>query len=214
VAGVDVFTPNPNMALAFPDNDRAIFMTGASQEKLPAKEVLTAIGNAGNVKTPAAHPLLAQPELAPFIASLDPNARLWAVCKVSDSYRIAPVVQAFDVLTLVGRQEKDNLNLRLAGSGKDAAAVKGAVDVVNQGLADARNHLPQMTQQMPMLKPLSDFVAGMACTADDKNAILTGNFKGDASSLLGIPFMLLSTRAEPVQAPAVVQQPQPVERIK
>jgi len=212
VEGADVFSPDPHLALVFPGNDRALFMTGASADKLPVKELLTAIAAAGaGGQAPPTHPLLKEPALAPFVASLDGTVRMWAACKVSDSYRGAPVVQAFDVITMVGRQEKDSLTVRLAGSGTDPVSVKGAVDLMNQGLDAARMHLPQLAQQTPALQPIVDFVTGAKCTADDKNATLTGTFKGDMGNLLALPFMVFWARAEavPGQPPAAVQ-PAPV----
>jgi hypothetical protein len=142
---------------------------------------------------------------------LNDGVRLWAVCKVSDSYRAAPVIQAFDMITLLGRQEKDKLSLRIAGTGKDAAAVKAAVDELNQGLNQAKTGLPQVAQQMPALKPMADFVQSLECAADGKNAALTGAFQGDAGNLLAMPLMFFGARAQavPVQAPPAAIQPVP-----
>jgi hypothetical protein len=210
IAGAPVLNPDPHVALAFPANDRAMFVTGAAAEKLPVKQILEAAGALGT-KEPAAHPVLADKEFAPFVASLNDGVRLWAVCKVADSYRAAPVIQAFDTITLLGQQDKDKLSLRIAGAGKDAAAVKAAVDEMNQGLNQAKTGLPQVAQQMPMLKPMVDFVQSLECAADGKTATLTGAFQGDAGNLLAMPLMLLGTRAQavPVQAPPAVVQPVP-----
>ncbi|MDB5324018.1 MAG: hypothetical protein JWN40_5649 [Phycisphaerales bacterium] len=208
VAGATVLTPDQHMAFAFPGDDRALFVTGATPEKLPVKQILEAAAAVGT-KEPAPHPVLAQKEFAPFIASLNDSARLWAVCKVSDSYRGAPVIQPFDTITLLGRQEKDKLSLRIAGAGKDAAAVKSAVDQVNQGVNEAKTGLAQVVQQMPMLKPMAEFVQSIDCAADGKNATMTGTFQGDTGNLLAFPLMLFSARAQaqPIQAPPAVIEP-------
>ena len=133
---------------------------------------------------------------------------------MSDSYRAAPVIQPFDTITLLGRQEKDKLSLRMAGTGKDAAAVKSAVDQVNEGVNEAKQGLAQVTQQMPMLKPLADFVASIECSADDKNARMTAAFAGDTGTLLALPLMVFTGRAAPMQAQPV-QPPAPVvEQVK
>lgn len=212
VAGTTVLTPDQHQAAAFPANDRALFVTGAAQEKLPVKQILEAIGAMGAKET-APHPVMAQKEFAPFLASLNDGVRIWAVCKVSDSYRAAPVIQAFDTITLLGQQGGDKMTLRIAGTGKDAAAIKSAVDEVNQGLNQAKTGIQQVSQQMPALKPMVEFVQSMECVADDKNATLTGAVSGDAGNLFAVPLMLLGVRAEavPVQPPAAVQPvPQPV----
>ena len=111
------------------------------------------------------------------------------------------MVQPFDTLTLLTTQEKDGISIRLAGAGKDPVAVKGAVDQLNAGLAQVRNELPKMAQQIPMLKPVNDFVQALKCEADGKTAALTGNFQGDPAMLLGMPFMLFGARMEAPQAP-------------
>jgi hypothetical protein len=210
IAGATVLSPDSHVTFAFPTNDRAMLVTGAAQEKLPVKQILEAAGALGT-KEPAVHPVLREKEFAPFIASLNDGVRLWAVCKVSDSYRAAPVIQAFDMITLLGRQEKDKLSLRIAGTGKDAAAVKAAVDELNQGLNQAKTGLPQVAQQMPALKPMADFVQSLECAADGKNAALTGAFQGDAGNLLAMPLMFFGARAQavPVQAPPAAIQPVP-----
>jgi hypothetical protein len=211
VAGATVISPDQHVKFAFPGNDRALFVTGASPDKLPVKQIIEAAGALGT-KEPAQHPLLAQKEFAPFVASLNETARMWAVCKVSDSYRAAPVIGPFDTITLLGRQEKDKLSLRMAGAGKDAAAVKSAVDQVNRGVNEAKQGLAQVTQQMPMLKPLADFVQSIECGADGKNATMTAAFAGDTGTLLALPLMVFGGRAQavPVQAPpAVVEQVKP-----
>ena len=206
VAGVSVISvPDAPIAFAFPSNNRALFTSSAQPEKLPIKDVVSALAN-----PPASHPLLKQPEFAPFLASLKDDTRFWAVCKVSDSYRAAPVLQPFDTLTLLGQQQKDKLSLRIAGAGKDAAAVKSAVDEVNQGLNEAKTQIPQITRQLPAMKPLADFVQSLDCQASDKNATLTGALQGDA--LLSLPMMLFPVgvpQAVPVQPPPVQQQVQP-----
>jgi hypothetical protein len=205
VGGVSVMSPDDGAALAFPSNNRAILSGAPSADKLPVKELLA------NLATPPdVHPLLKQAEFAPFLKSLDGQTRMWAVCKVSDSYRQAPVIQPFDMLTMVGRQEKGKVALRIAGSGKDPADVKSAVNQVNTALATARNELPQAAKQIPALKPIADFVQTLQCVADGKNAELTGAFEGDAGSLLSVPMMIVAPmggNAQPVAPPPAPPAP-------
>jgi len=205
VDGFEVFAPDEHVAFVFASDNRAIAITGAAKDKLPVKEVLAASRAKAN---PAGHPLLAAAEFAPFVKALNEKTRGWAVCKVSDSYRAAPVIQPFDTLTLLTTQEKDGISIRLAGAGKDAAGVKGAVDQVNSGLNQARNELPKMVQQIPMLKPVNDLVQGMKCDADGKNATLTGSFQGDPATLIAMPFMFFATERAGMAAPppAVVKE--------
>jgi hypothetical protein len=207
VEGFEVFAPDEHIAFAFLSDHRAIAMTGASKEKLPIKEVLA---NSRAKARPAGHPLLAGADFAPFAAKITDKTRAWAVCKVSDSYRQAPVIQPFDTLTLLTTQVKEGVSIQLDGQGKDAAGVKDAVNQVNSGLNEARNELPKMVQQIPMLKPVNDFVQGIKCDADGKTATLTGTFPGDPMTLLGLPFMMMGGQmqggaAAPAAPPAVIE---------
>jgi hypothetical protein len=220
VEGVEVFSPDANDAtvrFAFASDQRAFGFSGAAADKIPVKDVLAAIN-----KKPAPHPVLALPEFAPFVASLDENSRAWAVCKVSDSYRTAPVVAPFDSFTLVTRQDKDNLNIRLAGAGKDAGAVKDAVAQVNSFLDMGKQQVPRMVQQMPFMKPIADFMNATQCEADGKNATLSSTFKGDTATLLALPLMGMGiarqeVRAAPAQVqirPAQPEQPEPPKPVE
>lgn len=214
VEGYDVVAPDDHSAFAFISDNRAIAFTGASKDKLPIKEVLANT----RAKTPAPNALLAGADFAPFIAKLDDKVRAWAVCKVSDSYRQAPFIQPFDTMTLLTTQNKDGVDIRIAGEGKDAASVKGAVDMVNKGLNEARGQLPQMAQQIPMLKPVNDFVQAVKCAADGKTASLTGTFQGDPAMLMAMPFMMMGARMEggqaapPVRVQENVQPDQPQKK--
>jgi hypothetical protein len=201
IEGYEVFAPSDNVAFAFTSDNRAIVITGANKAKLPVKEMLAATHAKPN---PAGHPLLSAAEFAPFAAKLNDKTRAWVICKVSDSYRQAPAIQPFDTLTLLTTQEKDGVSISLNGAGKDAAAVKGAVDEVNTGLAQAKNELPKMVQQIPMLKPVNDFVQAVKCEADGKTASLTGTYQGDPATLMAMPFMMMTGQAVPqrVQPPA------------
>jgi hypothetical protein len=209
IENVEVLTPNKAIALALHSDQRLLAFAGPSRDKMPIKDLIVA---AGNDKGPL---LTDNPDLARLIASIDTTAPVWAVCKVSPAYRAAPVVQAFDTLTLVTRQDRDGLKLELAGVGSDAGAVKDAVNVVNRELATVKMEIPKAAQQVPPLKPLSDFVQTIDCQADGKSARLTGSYRGDPASFLGLPFWFVAGSApQPVPAPPAaaqppVQQPQP-----
>jgi hypothetical protein len=191
--------------MLFPSDRRAILSSAAAPEKLPVKEVLARFA-----KPADAHPLLKAPEFTTFLASLGGDTRVWAVCKVSDSYRDAPVVRPFNILTLVGQEQKGKVAVRIAGSGKDAAEVKSAVDQVNTSLNEAKTELPKAAKQIPALKPIADFVGTLQCQAQGTSATLAGALEGDAASLLTMPWMFIAPmggNAQPVPPPpAPVQQ--------
>jgi hypothetical protein len=188
VEGAEVFVPTDEIAFAFPSDDRFVAITGAKREQLPVKELLTAIrDNRG--------PLLTNKDLAALIAAVDPKAKAWAVCKVSDSYRAAPVLAAFDTLTVTGVPDGDTLNLKVAGAGKDAAAVKDAVNQVAGGVAQLQQEAPKMAERMPPLKPMADFAESIKTEAAGNQATLTASFKGDTTALLGLPMVMFGARS-------------------
>ena len=200
IEGVEMFSPQSEMAFGFPADDRVLFLVGPRQEVLPAKELIAAAReNKG--------PLLTNADLAKLIETVDTAAPMWAVCKVNDNYRQADVIKAFDTVTLVAAQGKDAMTLTAKGTGSDVGAVQNAVAEVNKGLDEARQHAPQMLQQMPAMKPLIDFVNGAKCVADGKTASFTATVPGNGNSLMGVPLFLFGFRAEAVPVRPADLQP-------
>jgi hypothetical protein len=200
IDGVEMFSPEDQMSFGFPADDRAIFMVGPNHDKLPIKELLAAVrDNKGSLMTNA--------EMAKLIGAVDPAAPMWAVCKVNDNYRQADIVKAFDTLTLVARQEKEAMTFSVSGVGSDATAVQDAVNKVNDGLSEARQHLPQLAQQMPMFKPVVDFVTAAKCQANGKEASFTSSVPGNGNSLLGFPFFMFGMRAQAIEGRAAPVAP-------
>lgn len=210
IDGVEVYSPEKNLMFSLVSNERAIGMAGVGLEKMPVKELIAAVKeNKGALHTNA--------DLAKLIATVDTASRLWAVCKVSDSYREAPVIAPFDTITLVGKQEKDRMNMTMKAAGTDAAKVEGAVNMVNTGLVQARQGAAEMQKAIPALKPIADFLNSMECKAEGKNATMTASMQGDTPAIMLAPLMLFTARHEarpaPAQvAPVVVEEAKPVER--
>jgi hypothetical protein len=210
VEGVEVFAPDRHMAFAFPSNDRAVAFAGPSADKLPLKEMFTAIRDNKGA-------LLTNKDLAALIQKVDPAARAWAVCKVSDAYKQAPVLAAFDDLTFVAKQKGEELDVRISGSGRDAQQVASAVNMVEGGLNQAKQEMPRMAQQMPAMQPVVDFFQTLKVEAKDKTALMTGTFKGDTTMLLALPFSFLAEGRAAAAPPAKVvpvQPPPPPAEIK
>lgn len=208
IDGVEVFTPEKNVMFALVSNERAVGMVGV--EKMPVKELIAAVKqNKGTLHENA--------DLAKLMATVDTASRMWAVCKVSDSYREAPVIAPFDTITLVGKQEKDRMNMTVKGAGTDAAKVEAAVNMVNSGLGQARQGAAEMQKAVPALKPIAEFLNSIECKAEGKNATMTASMQGDTPAIILAPMLLFTARNEarpaPAQvAPAVVEEAKPEER--
>jgi hypothetical protein len=212
VAGVEVLTPadgNDGVGFAFPSDERAMVFGGASLEKLPFAEVFGAIAKPAPADPVKAHVLLGGPEFKALFAEVDKGgdaAKLWLACRVSNSYAAAPVINAFDAITLIGVQEKDELKLRVNGAGKDALKVKDAVATVNGGLDMARGQMGEAVKQMPQLKPVADLIGSLKCEATDTTATMTGTYKGEAAALFALPMTFMGV---PMAGPPPQVQPQP-----
>jgi hypothetical protein len=86
--------------------------------------------------------------------------------------------------------------------GSDAGAVKNAVDTINGQLATAKMEVPKLAEQVPMLKPVAEFVKGITCEADGVRATVTGRFEGEPASLLALVAGLMPRQARAEVAPA------------
>ena len=205
VDGVEVAMPNGTAALAMPSDDRLIAMAGPTEEKMPVKAVLASARANGGAN---GGPLMTNAEMAKLIGAVDPKAAAWAVCRVTPAYRAAPVLGQFETLSLSAVRERGGLDVKVSGVAADAGRVKNAVETVNQQLATAKVELPKLAEQMPGLKPVAQFVQGMACEAEGVRATLTGRFEGEPASLLAVPLTLVGQRAEARVAPPGQGQPQ------
>ncbi len=206
IDGVDVYRAEVELTFFFPSDDRAILLMGPAPDKVPVKEMIAAARQSKGG-------LMTNPAIAKLIGKVDPKAGAWAVVNVTDSYRQTPVFAAFNDIIMTGRQEPGQLNIDIQGNGTDAKQVESAVNIVNGGLDQARQQLPQMTQAMPFLKPVADFVGTIKCEAKGPSAGLTAQFKGEAASLMMLPAMMFgmaAREAPPVQVgPAVIEKVAP-----
>lgn len=191
IDGVEVFNPDERIAICFTSDRRAIMVASMAAEKSPLKEVLAATRS----EKLRPHPLLGDPAFAAFISSINQETTCWAICKVSDSYRAAPLLGVIDTIELLSQREKNGVSLRLNGSGKNADAVKAAVEQFKKQFEDSKQSLTEMTRQLPSMKLLNDFVQSVQFSANGRTVQITGAVPEDIAGLLARPFMLLA--AEP-----------------
>jgi len=184
VQGVEVLQPDRNVAMILPSNDCFVFLAGPRGEKLPIAEVASALKKGTGT-------LAAESDLGKLIRSVDTSQPLWAVAKVTDTYRQAgPIVAAFDTATLVGRAEKEALKLDLVALGTDAQKVANAVAAFDKLIQEGRAELAKAAQEMPMTKPVADFLASVRIQSDGPKATVTAAFK-TASQATMAPFLFL-----------------------
>jgi len=190
VGEMDVFEPDKDMALICPSNEQVVLIVGAKPEQLPIEIMVKATGTGKGT-------LANSKDMVKLLESVDTTADAFAVVKVTDSYRQAPVVQGFDTVTAVLRHKDKLAGFEVKGQGSDAQKVKDAVDFLNGQVREGINELKGEVQNRPMLKPALDFVQSIRCSADGKNATLTGSISTDAALIGGMMGAIVEPRGVP-----------------
>ncbi|HEV8605285.1 MAG TPA: hypothetical protein VGQ99_07970 [Tepidisphaeraceae bacterium] len=206
VGGVDVFSPEEHFGVMFAGNDRAIGMAGPNAQGLPAEAFATALktGKGGLADVEA---------MKKLIASVDTSQALWAVMKMTDTYKQAPVFSAFEQITMVGKLKDQMLDVQISGQGVNAGQVSAAVDQINAGVQMGINQLKPMVQDAPFFSAIIKAMETVQCSSQGEKATLTASIKGDAASLVLPLFFGGMDRSRPAVAPPPVP-PAPVEVVK
>jgi hypothetical protein len=171
---LEFMTPPAQMgggiAVAMPSNDLFVLTSGPNGNSMPLDDIGAAV-KSGKGKFENST------DLIKAIESVDPKQPLWAAMIVSDNYRQAPQLAAFDSMTMVAKPTEDGMKYEARAAGKDADAVKSAVDQFTTLINDARGELTQQATQTPSAQPLADFLNSIELKADGTNATATGVIK-------------------------------------
>jgi hypothetical protein len=116
-------------------------------------------------------------DLVKVINSIDTTQPFWGAMLVGDNYKQAPMLTAFDSLTLVGKPTDDGVSFEAKGAGQDADAVKSAVDQMNNIMGEARGEVGHVAEQNPMIQPFADFMTSIELKSDGMTATGTGTMK-------------------------------------
>ena len=163
------------VAVAVPSDELFVMTSGPTLNIVPLED----IGNA--IKTGKGK-FESSTDLIQTIGTIDTTAAAsWAAMFVSDNYRQAPQLAAFDSLTLTGKKTDSGLSYEAKATGKDADAVKSAVDQLTSLVDDGKSELVQQSEQSPMLKPLADFLGSIELKSDGVNATGTAVMKSPGS---------------------------------
>jgi hypothetical protein len=200
VEDVEVYFLDRQMALACPSNDRFILIAGPNREVLPVQQVLAALKTGkGGIESDA--------DMNALLASVDRTKRLWAVMKVTEAYREAEVLEPFDTLTLTGDEKDGETLLTIVARGKDADAVKAAVDTFEKGRQEALEMMKENDEAMAMMKNIVGLIESVKTRIDGPQVTLTAVLKGGPIEGLMLPMFAFHSsraegRAEPRPAPA------------
>src|SRR5438552_12689863 len=197
VGGAEFFAPEEQAVAVLASNDRAIMMTGPNAQALPMEAFATAIksGKGGLEKSD---------EMKKLIAGVDTTQPLWAVLKMTDTFRQAPVFSAFDQITLVGKMKDRDIDIQVDGQGQNAAQVAAAVDQLNAGVQAGINQLKPMVVDAPFLSHVVKMMEGIQCKSAGEKATLSVSIKADAATLI-VPMYF----GERMAAPPPVAPPAP-----
>ncbi len=147
-----------------------VFATGPNAGSVPLEDIGVAI-KSGKGKFENSTDLLK------VVDSIDITQPFWGAMLVGDNYKQAPMLTAFDNLTLVGKPTEDGVSFEATGTGQDADAVKSAVDQMNNIMTEARGEVAHASEQNSMIQPFSDFLNSLDLKSDGTTATATGTMK-------------------------------------
>jgi hypothetical protein len=191
VGGMEVFSLDREGRLLIPSSDRVALLAGPSQQQLPLETFVKAI------KEPGAASGVSK-EMSALRDTVDKDAFLWAVARMSKSYREAPLFAPFDTITLQGKQDKDCSTISFRAIGKDAEKVTGAVEMFEEGLKQARTSF-ERDSLGKMFKPMSEFLRSLQAEQDGPEMRVTGKLTGSGAAAAMPFFFLFMARSESVQ---------------
>jgi hypothetical protein len=119
-------------------------------------------------------------DLVKVVESVDIKQPAWAVLLVTDSYRQAPPLAPFDNLTVVAKSGDEGLKYEAKAIGKDAEAVKAAVDQFTSLINEGRGEMTREAERAPTLQPVVDFFNTIELKSDGTNATGTALMKKPA----------------------------------
>src|SRR5213075_409903 len=135
---VEVFSPDEHAHAMFASNDRAIAIGGPNPQALPLAFATALKTGKGGLDT--------SDEMKKLIAAADTSQPLWAVMKMTDTFKQMPVFSAFDQVIIVGKLKDQVLDIEVSGQGQNAGQVSAAVDQLNASVQAGITQLKPMVQ--------------------------------------------------------------------
>jgi len=202
VEGFEVLTQTREMAVVCPSNDRFLLFAGPNREALPVEEVLGAIKE-GKRDLPL------DADMAQLLGSVDRSKHMWAVMKMTDTYKNADLVAPFDSVTLTVDAKEDEAQYTLVARGKNPDEITASVDKFEKGRQEVLKALKR-APAFPMAMPANivDFVESINVRNDGMQVTVTAAFKGSSETILQtLPLMMFGMI--PMHAQRAVLPPEP-----
>jgi hypothetical protein len=146
-------------------------------QELPTKDLIAA-GRAGKGGLEQA---AGMPDLIKAAATDQP---LWAVAKVTDTYRQLPLLAGFDTVSVVGRQNGSTIRLEATGRGTDAGKVAASVQALGKEHKSSLDWMKGVSPVMPPLQRVTRFLESVKTAVDGTNATATATFEGPVTRVI------------------------------
>lgn len=183
VEGQDVFHPDADKAAFLPSNDRLVLIAKPKDQDAPLAEMMSAIKSGeGKLKT--------TPEMATLLAKVDIKQPVWAVMRVTDAYRKAPPLAAFDEVTVVGRRDAAGFHLTVRAAGNDPAKVKAAADIASAMVTQTAKDVRQVGIAMPAMQSLADVLDQMKVSTSAGEAAFTADVRDAPADSFLLPLLM------------------------
>ncbi len=215
IDGVKVHWPDDEFAMILPSSDTLVLVAGPGPRRhshnhaegdhnsadgddpaKPERPIAAAVHAMAKAVKTGAGSLDAAGDLGKLIKAIDTDAPLWAVTKVSDTYRQGgPIIQPFETASLVGKPAKDGkaVELTLTAEGTDIVAITTAAQDLLKHLEEAKREMGQQAERMPAFKPIADFFGSIQVKLTGGKVTITGRLQ-DSSTMMMIPMMFMGVR--------------------
>jgi len=206
IAGLDVYRPDDEVAILFVSNEVLAFTGGPSADQLPVEALAKALkAGKGTLRD--------NKQLAAVIDATDKTGRIWAAAQLTETYRKAtPIFEPFHAASLSTNFGKDGTLFTVLAKGADADQVSAAVAQLNDQLTQARKQMDETLGQMPMLKPMAEFLKSIAVKQAKADVTITAKMSGDATAAMMLaPMMMFGARASAPDDQPMVEEDMEVQ---
>jgi hypothetical protein len=186
---VEVFRPDPNVALILPSEDRFVLLAcEGADEVIPYEPMVKALK--GNEKGVTAHE-----EMAKLLRSVDRTKPIWAIARMTPAYRQAPFLAPFDTITLEGDEKDGVLKLKLIAKGKDVEGIKTAVAQFEMMRQEALREMKNQVETAPLQKTAIDFMESVKVDSAGQAVTITADWHGGRAGTMSLPVMFWAMRS-------------------
>ncbi len=185
VEGMEVFRPDHEAAILLVDPSLAVMVIMDGKESRALEGIIANI-KAGKGTLEQNKPMME------LLGKIDRGAPVWAVAKISESYRQAPFINAFESITLTGEEREGTPSLVMRAFGEDAEKVAAAASFLQSQLDQAIANMDRMEKDFPqndgIMRSLREMIQSVKIAREDGELNITMDTMPNPASLL-MPFL-------------------------